>query len=258
MPSATRQPSLFLAHGSPMLVDDEIWVQQLHDWAQRLGKPKAILMLSAHWVDRPVTLGATSTVPLEYDFYGFPERYYQVRYPAPGAPELATRVEQLLKPLGPVARGERGLDHGAYVPLLAMYPHADVPVLQASLPSLEPKELLAMGRALEPLRDEGVLIMGSGFITHNLRQFNPRANASTPSWASEFDAWTAEALERRDIDALLDYQRVAPGVQQALPTVEHFVPLLVSVGAAGDSKRLEFPITGFTYGSFTKRSVELA
>ena len=164
-------------------------------------------------------------MPLVYDFYGFPAKYYETTYPAPPAPALAARVRDLLR-AEPVAQDpERGLDHGAYVPLVAMYPAADVPVLQVSLPSLDPTALFSLGRALAPLRREGVLIVGSGFLTHNLRTVDFRPDAPTPAWASEFDAWAADVLARRDVDALLDYRERAPGVRQALPTHEHFVPV---------------------------------
>jgi 4,5-DOPA dioxygenase extradiol len=262
METTTQQkmPVLFLAHGSPLLLDDAGWVRELGAWSGALPRPKAVLMLSAHWVDRPVTLGAaTRTVPLVYDFYGFPAKYYQQTYQAPPAPALAARVKQLLHS-DPVADDpERGLDHGAYVPLVAMYPGADIPVLQASLPSLEPTALFSLGRALAPLRDEGVLIVGSGFLTHNLRTVDFRPNAPTPAWAAEFDAWAADVLTRRDVDALLDYRQRAPGVREALPTHEHFVPVIVSMGAAIDDPKAtaRFPITGFAYGTATKRSVQL-
>jgi 4,5-DOPA dioxygenase extradiol len=154
---------------------------------------------------------------------------------------------------------ERGLDHGAYVPLVAMYPDADVPVLQASLPTLEPAELVRLGRALAPLRDEGVLIVGSGFLTHNPRAIDTRAEAPVPGWASDFDAWAGDALARRDVDALVDYRRLAPGVRQSLPTHEHFVPVLVALGAALEGEGgVRFPIGGFWLGSMTRRSVEFA
>jgi 4,5-DOPA dioxygenase extradiol len=250
-------PVVFLAHGSPLLLDDQRWVDELASWANTMPRPKAVLMLSAHWVDRPITVGATHPVPLVYDFYGFPERYYRTTYPAPPAPALAARLKALVQG-EPVADSDRGLDHGAYVPLVAMYPEADVPVLQASLPSLDPAALFALGRALAPLRQEGVLIVGSGFLTHNLRLVDFRPDAPTPSWAAEFDAWSADVLKRRDVDALLDYRRRAPGVRLALPTHEHFVPVVVAMGAAIDDSAapVRFPITGFAYGSATRRSVQ--
>lgn len=253
-------PALFLAHGAPPLLDDEVWVSELARWATSLPRPRSILMISAHWEARPATLGATSPVPLIYDFYGFPERYYQLTYPAPGAPELAERVRELLRAGGIPWTDDprRGLDHGAYVPLACMVPAADVPVLQLSLPSMDTRELFAMGRALAPLRDEGVLIIGSGFLTHNLRA----RGSSTPGWAHDIDAWCADVLARWDIDALLDYVHKAPGVAQALPTHEHFVPLVVAAGAASDERAaVTFPITGFWermgFASLTRRSVQL-
>jgi 4,5-DOPA dioxygenase extradiol len=253
-------PVIFLAHGSPQLLDDAGWMGELRAWADALSRPTAVLMLSAHWEERPIALGATRTVPLTYDFYGFPRRYYETAYPAPGAPALAERVRTLLAPHGgPVANTERGLDHGAYVPLVAMYPQADVPVLQLSLPSLAAPELFDLGRALAPLRAEGVLIVGSGFLTHNLRMLDPAPHATTPGWAADFDAWSADVLARRDVDALLDYRARAPGVALALPTHEHFAPVIVAMGAAIDRPgTVRFPITGFLGGSFTRRSVEFS
>jgi 4,5-DOPA dioxygenase extradiol len=252
-------PAIFLAHGSPFLLDDHGWVGELAAWARALPRPRAVLMLSAHWVDRPITLGATRRVPLVYDFSGFPAKYYQTTYPAPPAPELATRLRGLLVGQAVDEAPDRGLDHGAYVPLVCMYPAADVPVLQVSLPTLEPAELFALGRTLAPLRREGVLIIGSGFLTHNLRAMDFRPDAPVPSWASEFDAWTADVLAHRDVDALLDYRRRAPGVREALPTHEHFVPVVTALGAAIDdpSALPSFPISGFTYGSATRRSLQL-
>jgi 4,5-DOPA dioxygenase extradiol len=252
-------PVVFLAHGAPVLLDDAGWVSELSAWAKNMPRPKALLVVSAHWEKRPASLGATKTVPLVYDFYGFPERYYQVKYPAPGAPALAGRVKALFaeRSLATTDAPERGLDHGAYVPLVAMYPEADVPVLQLSLPSLEPKELFEMGRALAPLRDEGVLVMGSGFLTHNMRfAFRP----GTPDWARDFDAWTAETLERGDADALIDFEKRAPAARMALPTTEHFAPVIVAAGAASATgSKPSFPITGWWMdGAFTKRSVEFA
>ena len=250
-------PSLFLAHGAPLLLDDTQWVAELLDWSRALPRPRAVLSVSAHWVDRHVALGATRTVPLVYDFSGFPERFYRLKYPAPGAPDLADRVEALLGAAGiPSGRSpEHGLDHGTWVPLMCMYPSAGVPVLQISLPPLVPRALLDLGAALAPLSDEDVLILGSGFLTHNHAQaFVP----GPPPWAREFDAWTADALSRLDTDALLDFQARAPYARLALPTWEHFAPVLVALGAAlARRPHVTFPITGFWMdGSLTRRSVQ--
>lgn len=254
MTTAARMPTLFVAHGAPPLLEMPEWVGELKRWAEALPPPTAILMVSAHWEARPATIGATRTVPLVYDFYGFPEHFYRQQYAAPGAPALATRIEALLP--HQTARDElRGLDHGAYVPLVAMYPRADVPVLQVSLPTLEPRALFDLGQALAPLRDEGVLIIGSGFITHNLRALDWSGRSTPPTWASEFDAWTAQALQRHDVDGLMHYLDRGPGARTALPTQEHFVPLLVAQGAAA-ADPVTFPITGFFAGSFSKRSVQ--
>src|SRR5437763_14164659 len=179
-----RTPTIFVAHGAPPLLDDAAWMAELNAWAHALPTPKAILMLSAHWEERPVTLGATRPVPLVYDFYGFPRRFYEMKYPAPGAPELAARVRELVGAAQPIADDpERGLDHGAYVPLVAMYPRADVPVLQMSIPTMDPKKLVDLGRALAPLRDEGVLVAGSGFLTHNMRSIDFEGTSAPPAWA---------------------------------------------------------------------------
>lgn len=258
MSKPTTMPSIFVAHGSPFLLDDDVWVDELRTWATAMPRPEAVLMISAHWEERPLTIGATTTAPLIYDFYGFPEQYYQVQYAAPGAPQLAARVRELLAGKQPVADDPlRGLDHGAYVPMKAMYPDADVPVLQVSLPTMEASTLLEVGRALAPLREEGVLVIGSGFLTHNLRAADFRPEPETPSWAADFDAWAEDVLARQDADALVDYRAKAPAVRQVLPTHEHFVPVVVAMGTAVDSPgAVQFPVTGFFAGSLTKRSVQ--
>jgi len=250
-------PVIFAAHGAPILLDDEIWMGELAAWARAMPEPASILMVSAHWEQRPTTLGAVRTMPLVYDFHGFPERYYRTAYPAPGAPELADRVRNLLRQAGLPFADEptRGLDHGAYVPLVAMYPAADVPVLQVSLPALDAEELFTLGRALSPLRDEGVLVFGSGFLTHNMGYaFKP----GTPTWATEFDAWAAETLADNDFDTLKDFHERAPAARTALPTWEHYAPVLVAAGVVAQQRpRVSFPITGWWMdGAFTKRSVQ--
>lgn len=252
-----RMPALYLSHGAPPLADDPVWPDELADWAGALPRPSAVLVVSAHWEEMPATLGATSTVPLIYDFWGFPERYYTVQYPAPGAPELAERVRALLRGAGTPVRDQpdRGLDHGAYVPLVEMYPNADVPVLQLSMPTLEPESLLDLGRRLAPLREQGVLLVGSGFFTHNLRAMR---EPGTPSWSLEFDDWGGQALRDRDVDQLLDFRNRAPAGVIAHPSTEHFAPLFVTLGAAdaaGDLDQQHTPIEGFWNG-LAKRSVQ--
>jgi 4,5-DOPA dioxygenase extradiol len=255
----SRMPALFLSHGAPPLVDDERWVGQLKELTATLPRPKAILMASAHWESAPLMLGATETVPLVYDFGGFEQRYYQTQYRAPGAPELAAKIEKLMPDDEHVTRTGRGLDHGAYVPLTVMYPDADIPVLQMSLPTLEPDRLLQIGRRLAPLRDEGVLIVGSGFTTHGLpflRDF--RTDAPAPGWSREFDAWAQETLARGAVDELADFRERAPGMPYAHPTIEHFSPMFLALGAAEDPERApEQPIDGFWLG-LAKRSFVVA
>lgn len=252
-----RMPALYLGHGAPILVDDPIWPGQLARWSADLPRPTSILVVSAHWENSPLTIGATTPVPLLYDFYGFPQRYYQVTYPSPGAPDLAQRVRDLL-PGEPIAEDPtRGLDHGAYVPLTVMYPNADVPVLQISMPSLDARRLLELGKKLAPLRDEGVLVMGSGFLTHGLpflEDFRP--DATPPQWSTEFDTWAAETLARGDVDTLVDYKHRAPGVRYAHPTVDHFVPLFVALGASLDTKETPDTVIDGYFLGLSKRSVQ--
>jgi 4,5-DOPA dioxygenase extradiol len=258
--TATRMPTLFLSHGAPPLADDEVWTRQLADWAANMPRPSSILVVSAHWEADPLTVSATSTVPLYYDFWGFDPRYYEVTYPAPGAPALAAEVGRLLgshdHPIHEDA--SRGLDHGAYVPLVEMYPDADVPVLQISMPTLDPTELFSIGRRLAPLRDQGVLIVGSGFSTHNLREIRMDLppSAPPPSWSSEFDDWLAGRVAALDVDSLIDFQSKAPAPTLAHPRTEHFAPLFVALGSTVDAREAaRTTVDGFWYG-LSKRSLQ--
>ena len=256
-----RMPALYLGHGAPPLLENELWTGQLAAWAAELPRPTAVLIVSAHWESAPLTLGATRTgTPLTYDFYGFPERFYRMTYAAPGAPELAARVRACMPDSEVVAEAPGyGLDHGAYVPLMVMYPGADVPVLQMSMPSLDPQGLFDLGTRLRPLRDEGVLVIGSGFLTHGLPFLTDwRTDAAPPGWSRDFDMWAADALERGAIDELMDFRHAAPGMPYAHPTVEHFAPLFVTLGAAADPQAPpDTAIDGFFMG-LAKRSLELA
>ncbi|MGZ4552840.1 MAG: dioxygenase family protein [Mycobacteriaceae bacterium] len=229
-------PAMFLSHGAPPLFDDGQWMRKLFAWAQSLPKPKAILIVSAHWESAPLSLSSTAadTTPV-YDFGGFAQRYYKMRYDTPDASKLARRVLAVLPDTESVhEHQERGLDHGAWVPLKVMYPGGDIPVLQMSLPTEDPARLVVLGSRLRALREEGVLVMGSGFMTHGLPFITRESIAANvmPAWSADFDAWAADALARGDVDELSAYRSKAPGMPYAHPSVEHFVPLFLTLGAA--------------------------
>ncbi len=260
-PAALLTPVGFVSHGAPMVALDPVASQPWTDWAKAFGKPSAVLVVSAHWTQAPATLGAVKRVPLIYDFRGFPPALSQVQYQYAGAPALATRVQGLLGGAGIKVgnAASRGLDHGAWVPLRAMFASdhnsGDMPVLQLSLPSEDPKVLFAVGEALRPLRAEKVVILGSGQATHNLRRMDFSPAAKTPSWAQDFDQFLAESLQSGAVDRLLDFKNKAPGWRLSHPTLEHFTPLLVALGA-GASNPATFPIEGWSFGSMSTRCVQ--
>lgn len=259
-PTSSLMPVIFVAHGSPELAIDPTRGAPFVRWGQNLPSPHAILVVSAHWErTRPVLLSSTDPSELVYDFGGFDRALYEVRYDAPGAKELASRVESLL-PTSSVARSARGLDHGAWTPLVHLYPQANVPVLQISMPSAEgPKGLFEFGRALAPLREEGVLIVGSGNITHPMQELRRGLPRNTPEWAVEFDAWAAEIIRQGRHDELIDYASKGPEVRRNHPTPDHFLPLIVSAGAASvQQAKPRFVLEEFEYNLFSRRSVEYA
>mgnify|MGYP001440914372 CR=1 FL=1 len=259
MTSSTAMPALYIGHGAPPLLDDPIWSGELAAWAQDLPRPRAILIVSAHWESAPVSLSANGA-PLVYDFGGFDPKYYRMTYETPDATALAQRVAAMMPDTEPVHQHtSRGLDHGAWVPLTIMYPAGDIPVLQMSLPTQDPGRLLELGRRLRPLREEGVLIIGSGFLTHGLPYLKEfRIEADAPGWSTDFDAWAGEALARGDVDELAAYRSKAPGMPFAHPTVEHYTPLFVTLGAATDPGAPgQQRIDGFWMG-LSKRSLQVA
>jgi 4,5-DOPA dioxygenase extradiol len=253
-------PAIYLSHGAPPLYDDGDWMRELFAWAHRMPQPRAIVIVSAHWESAPLTISSPGAgTPLVYDFGGFAERYYRMTYATPDATALADRVATMLAGGEPVHRSERGLDHGAWVPLSVMYPNADVPVLQISMPDEDPERLMRIGERLRELRAEGVLVVGSGFMTHGL-PFLTRdmlRGEAVPGWTDDFDAWVADALARGDVEELRRF-RSAPGMPYAHPTAEHYVPLFVTLGAATDA---ETPVTteidGMMWG-LSRRSFSLA
>jgi 4,5-DOPA dioxygenase extradiol len=246
-------PSLFLSHGSPMLPLTEAPARHfLEGLAARLEQPRAILVASAHWETARPAVNAVAVNETIHDFRGFPRPLYALRYPAPGSPELAARVAALLGAAGLPADVDpaRGLDHGAWVPLLLMYPEAEIPVLQLSLqPDLGPAHHLRLGQALAPLREEGVLVIGSGSFTHDLSEFRGRAlEDPAPGWVTEFADWMDLAIiEGRTAD-LLDYRARAPFAVKNHPTDEHLLPLFVALGAGGDAPRPQHLHASATHG----------
>lgn len=259
MDMSDRMPALYLGHGAPPLLDDPTWSGQLAAWAADMPRPRAILIVSAHWESAPVSLSANGA-PLVYDFGGFDAKYYRMTYATPDATALARRVAAMMPDTEPVHQHtSRGLDHGAWVPLKIMYPDADVPVLQMSLPTDDPVRLMRLGERLRPLRDEGVLIIGSGFLTHGLPFLTEfRIDAAAPGWSSEFDAWAGEALARGDVDALAAYRSQAPGMPYAHPTVEHYIPLFVTLGAATDAEAPGTQVVDGFWMGLSKRSLQVA
>ena len=254
-------PALYLSHGAPPLFDDALWLRELFAWAQALPKPRSILIVSAHWESAPLALSAPAAhTPLVYDFGGFHPRYYTMTYDTPDASALARRVAAVMPDTEPVHQHpSRGLDHGAWVPLKVMYPLGDVPVLQLSIPTEDPTALLELGRRLRPLREEGVLVIGSGFMTHGLPFLTPAMwrGEAVPSWSVDFDAWASDALARGDLESLADYKG-APGMPYAHPSAEHYLPMLIALGAADDPERpVDTTVTGYMAG-LSKRSFQTA
>jgi 4,5-DOPA dioxygenase extradiol len=252
LPSLFTLPSLFLSHGAPTLpLTDTPARAFLSQLGHQLARPKAILVVSAHWETAVPTISAVDRNDTIHDFRGFPRELYALTYPAPGSPSVAARVAECLRASGFDSRvdGRRGLDHGAWVPLLLMYPQADIPVLQLSLQTdLGPQHHLQLGHALAPLRNEGVLIIGSGSMTHDLSEFrgqNP--NAPAPEWVNRFADWFHGALTADRGDELLDYRRQAPFAAKNHPSEEHLLPLYVALGAGGDQARAEQLHASSTY-----------
>lgn len=238
-------PALFVSHGSPAFPLTDVPARGfLAALAGTLPeRPRAILVVSAHWETDQPAVNAVTVNDTIHDFYGFPRELYEIRYPAPGSPELAERVRRLLAGggLSVAADCERGLDHGAWVPLRLAFPEADIPVVQLSVQSARgPGYHLELGRLLAPLREEGVLILGSGSFTHDLSSFREHArviDAPEPDWVARFAGWMEEALEEQRIEDLLDYRRLAPEARRNHPTEEHLLPIFVAIGAGGGGTR---------------------
>ena len=257
----TRAPAVFVSHGAPTVaLERDGYTAALAALGERI-RPAAVTVVSAHWQTHGAVGVTASPHPRTlHDFGGFPEALYRLQYPAPGDPALAAEVVERLSAAGFPAGADpgRGLDHGAWVPLKIMYPTADIPVVQISLPDAEPEELWRLGQALAPLRDRGVLLLGSGGVVHNLGLLDlSRKERPAEPWAAEFDRWVAERLAARDWPALLGYRERAPHAARAAPTSEHFDPIFPVLGAAADGENAVPVFEGFHYGSLGMRSFEL-
>ena len=261
-PSDGSLPAIYLAHGAPPTLDDPLWASELFEWSQSMPKPRGIVIISAHWENAPATISAPGIQrELVYDFGGFQQRYFDLTYTTPDATSLGQDVKALFTGETIHEDPKRGLDHGAWVPLMLMYPLADVPVIQLSMPTHDADKLITMGKKLKTLREQGILIIGSGFITHGLqflnRSFFSGEVAGGPGWSRDFDTWAAEALEHGDIDTLAAFRQKAPGMPYAHPTVEHYTPLFITLGASDSiNAGVKTTIEGFSYG-LSKRSFEV-
>jgi 4,5-DOPA dioxygenase extradiol len=252
-----RSPrAIFVSHGAPSLALDAERGRDLARWGAALPRPEALVVVSAHWERTPLAIGARAPHPLLHDYGGFAPELREVTYDAPVAAALA---EELAAGLGgfDVERDDaRPWDHGVWVPLVHAFPARDVPIVQLSLPSrAAPVDLARLGARLRELVDERVLLLASGGFVHNLRRLDWSEASAPPAWASDFEAWGRAALERGDLDTLLDWRAKAPAPDLAHPTPEHWLPLLVVAGAA--PRAVRFPVQGFEYGSLSRLSVEL-
>lgn len=256
--TSTRQPAVFIGHGNPMnSLDDNVWTRAWRDFGDRMPRPRAVLCVSAHWYVRGVAVTAMPIPRTIHDFGGFPQELFDVQYPAPGDPGLAVEVTELLAPLDVQADTAWGLDHGTWSILAHVFPAADVPVVQLAIDATRPDAYhLEVGRLLAPLRDEGVLVMGSGNIVHNLGRIN--FGATEPfDWTVRFDEHVQRALDGRDDAALVAYRDHPDGLLAA-PTPEHYLPLLYVAGARQDDDELTVLTDGYAAGSLSMRSVVLA
>lgn len=255
-----RMPVLFIGHGSPMnAIDTNAYTKTLTVLGRNLPKPKAILMVSAHWMTEGTYITEMKNPKTIHDFYGFPQKLFDVQYPAPGSPEIAKLIQETV--LNPKIHGDKemwGLDHGTWSVLRHMYPDADIPVMQLSVYMAQPPEYhVKLGQQLSILRDQGVLILGSGNLVHNLRQIKWEPNAQPFDWAAEFDAWLKEKLIDRDFKAVQnDFHKTKAG-QLSVPTLDHYLPMHYILGASDNRDELKFEYEEMQNGSISMRSFRL-
>ncbi len=252
-------PALFISHGAPTIaLETDDFTRAVGAYGATLANARAIAIVSAHWQARTVRVNAVARPEMIYDFGGFPDALFRIRYEAPGDPALAREIAALLGDA--TLEEQRGWDHGVWVPLRIALPDARVPIVEIAQPyPTTPEELLRIGRALAPLRERGVVIVGSGGIVHNLRAIHMlNKNAPVDDWAKAFDEWVAKLLAARDFATLTRYRELAPHASLAVPTPEHFEPLFVTLGAARDTDTLTTIYEGFHYGNLSMRTFAFA
>jgi len=251
----TPMPALFISHGAPSIaIETDDFTRAVDAYGATLEAARAIAIVSAHWQEHDVRVNAVAHPEMIYDFGGFPEALYKIRYEAPGDPTLAREIASLLG--GAELEEQRGWDHGLWVPLRIALPGANVPIVEIAQPfPTTPEQLMTIGRTLAPLRDRGVVIIGSGGIVHNLRRLHrPDKNAPVDDWAREFDTWVAKQLADRDFGTLMRYREIAPHADLAVPTPEHFEPIFITAGATRDTDTLTTIYEGFHYGNLSMRA----
>lgn len=251
-------PVLFVGHGSPMnAVRQNAFTRSLNAAGRALPAPNAVLCVSAHWYGKGLMVQSGEQPPVIHDFYGFPDELYAVRYPAPGSPAFAAKTRDLLAAEGAELTVKWGLDHGAWSVLVHLFPNADVPVYQLSLDYNRPlREHYELAKRLKPLREEGVLILGSGNIVHNLRVMQANPDAPPFPWTEEFDAGVKNALEARDHDSLIDYPEAFPRTAAlSVPTPDHYLPLLYCLAASDPAEPVSYPYEGYEHAAISMRSV---
>jgi len=257
----TRQPALFVSHGAPTFAVEPGRAGGLLRAVGERWRPQAVVVVSPHWVTRDLAVTAAAHPRTIHDFGGFPPALYELRYPAPGAPALARAIAERFAAAGMPVRedADRGLDHGAWVPLMHLFPDAGIPVLQLSMPvALDPRGAWRLGEMLAPLRAEGVMIVGSGSLTHNLGEVFSGSVPAPDGYARAFVEWARQAVLRHDREALLDYLRAAPHGRRAHPTADHYLPLLVAAAAAGEDAAVEVLDGGMTFSVLSMESYVFA
>jgi 4,5-DOPA dioxygenase extradiol len=258
--SASRMPALFLGHGNPMhAIGDNAWTQAWSALGGALPRPKAILSVSAHWYLPGSAVTAVAQPRTIHDFGGFPAELYQVQYPAPGSPELAARVAQLLGPMPVASDRSWGLDHGTWSVLVHVYPDADIPVVQLSIDETRSASWHSeTAKKLAPLRDEGVLILGSGNLVHNLHTYSWGQSAREPyDWALRFETVAREAISAANFTPLVNYESLGRDAMLSAPTADHYLPLLYVLAQHRPGERVSFPVEGFDGGSISMLAVQL-